>query len=147
MVNYEKGKIYKILNNINEDIYVGSTTQSLDKILYEYKYRPNIRNSDKYRFSSLMRAIGIDKFYIELIENHPCDTITGLKEREGYWARKIGTLNIKGCECGRSVIRSQPQVDDRSRRKSRQSLLNTIKNNNTDNIDNNDNSGAEVQNN
>jgi len=29
MPDYSKGKIYKILNNIDDDIYVGSTTETL----------------------------------------------------------------------------------------------------------------------
>ena len=30
-MDYKNGKIYQILNNVNDDVYVGSTTQPLCK--------------------------------------------------------------------------------------------------------------------
>ena len=40
-----------------------------------------------------MREIGEEKFYIELIEEYPCQNSEQLLKREGEWMRKIGTLN------------------------------------------------------
>ena len=40
-----------------------------------------------------MREIGEEKFYIELIEEYPCENSEQLLKREGEWMRRIGTLN------------------------------------------------------
>ena len=36
-MGYNNGKIYQILNNINDEVYVGSTIQPLCKRLYKHK--------------------------------------------------------------------------------------------------------------
>ena len=36
---------------------------------------------------------GVDKFYIELIEEYPCNTKQELLAREGYYIRERGTIN------------------------------------------------------
>ena len=41
MVNYGKGKIYRIINTENETIYIGSTCQNLAKRLSSHKHRGN----------------------------------------------------------------------------------------------------------
>jgi hypothetical protein len=56
MVNYENGKIYKIINTENNDIvYIGSTTQSLSQ---RYQRHNNKATNHK----------------IILIENYPCNS-------------------------------------------------------------------------
>eukprot|EP00971_Amphidinium_carterae_P245450 4873935-Amphidinium_carterae.1 len=40
-----------------------------------------------------MRDIGVENFYIELIETFPCASKEELRAREGHWIREIGTLN------------------------------------------------------
>ena len=39
MVNYQNGKIYVLRSHKTDDIYIGSTTQSLYKRFYEHKKR------------------------------------------------------------------------------------------------------------
>ena len=34
-----------------------------------------------------MRELGVENFYIELIENFPCDTVEELRAREGHYIR------------------------------------------------------------
>ena len=41
----------------------------------------------------LIREIGEDRFYIELIEPYPCNSKEELTAREGYYIRDRGTLN------------------------------------------------------
>ena len=36
-MDYKNGKIYQILNNINDEVYVGSTIQPLSKRFYCHK--------------------------------------------------------------------------------------------------------------
>lgn len=97
IMNYQNGKIYKILNYVNNDVYVGSTVNSLCKKMSQH--RMNVNNSKKdYAIYASMREHGIDNFYIELIEQCPCNTKEELRAKEGQYIRSIGTLN-KRIEC------------------------------------------------
>ena len=91
-MDYKNGKIYQILNNVNDDVYVGSTTQPLCKRLYKHKADTKRRN---FKIHKLIREIGEDKFYIELIESYPCNSKEELNAREGHYIRERGTLNMK----------------------------------------------------
>ena len=91
-MDYKNGKIYQILNNVNDDVYVGSTTQPLCKRLYKHKADTKVRDCNIHK---LIREIGEDKFYIELIESYPCNGREELRAREGYYIRERGTLNKK----------------------------------------------------
>ena len=40
-----------------------------------------------------MNELGIENFYIELIENYPCESKDQLRAREGHYIREMATLN------------------------------------------------------
>ena len=40
-----------------------------------------------------MKELGVDNFYITLVEKYPCNDIEELRAKEGEWILKIGTLN------------------------------------------------------
>ena len=92
-MEYSKGKIYKILNNTTLDVYVGSTCQKLSKRLANHKTKLN--EGKQNLLYSKMREIGDKNFYIELVEDYPCENGEQLKRREGEVIREIGTLNEK----------------------------------------------------
>ena len=91
-MDYKNGKIYQILNTVNDDVYVGSTTQPLCKRLYKHKADAKVRDCNIHKS---IREIGEDNFYIELIETCPCNSREELRAREGYYIRARGTLNKK----------------------------------------------------
>ena len=45
------------------------------------------------RLYDKMQEVGVDKFYIELVEDCPCGNIEHLRKREGELIRQMGTLN------------------------------------------------------
>ena len=92
-MKYQDGKIYKILNSETSDIYVGSTCQRLAKRMMNHRTRVN-EGKDTLLYRK-MREIGIEHFYIELVENFPCESLEQLNKREGEWTREIATLNEK----------------------------------------------------
>ena len=92
-MDYKNGKIYQILNNVNDDVYVGSTTQPLCKRLYKHKQNSKERVECKTPLYELMREFGKDVWYIELIELYPCNGKEELTAREGHYIRERGTLN------------------------------------------------------
>ena len=96
MPDYSKGKIYKILNNIDDEIYVGSTIKTLSQRMASHRSLANFNPYNKlYKH---MIDIGIDKFYIELVENYPCNNNDELRGKEGHVIRQCGTLNSR-IEC------------------------------------------------
>ncbi len=86
MPDYQLSKIYKLVNDINDKIYIGSSTYPyLSSRLSAHhqmsKDTTGRRNSVLYNF---MREIGIEHFKIELIEKYPCNNRQILFEREQY---------------------------------------------------------------
>lgn len=99
MVNYQNAKIYKIISNQTEKIYVGSTVKYyLSARLAEHKqdYKRWVNKKLKYTLSSF-EIIQYDDAKIILIENWPCNSKAELCAREQYWID-----NIKYC-CNKNL--------------------------------------------
>ena len=95
---YASGKIYQILNTETDDIYVGSTCMDLsDRLKFHKTAYPTKLGRKLYK---LMDLIGAELFYIELVENFPCETKDELRKQEGHHIRLLGTLNM--CVAGRT---------------------------------------------
>ena len=90
---YENGKIYCIRNYFNDEIYVGSTIQALSKRMEKHRSDAKRGVKGKFKFYQTMNELGIENFYIELIEYHKCNSKEELFKKEGEWIRKMGTLN------------------------------------------------------
>jgi group I intron endonuclease len=88
----KNGKIYQILNSINEEVYIGSTCQPLSKRMV---YHRSDMKTKKMKLYDMMKELGVENFYIELVEEYPCDNIEQLRQREGYYIRQLGTLNSR----------------------------------------------------
>ena len=93
-MDYKNGKIYCIRNNINDEVYVGSTTQSLSKRMVKHRSDAKCRNKDLTIYKT-MNELGIDNFYIELIEEHPCENKEQLGKKESEFIRQKGILNMQ----------------------------------------------------
>ena len=94
MPDYHKGKIYKILNTIDNEIYVGSTCELLSQRMA--RHRSTMKSIPHLKLYKHMHELGVEHFYIELIEDCPCDRNEELVKREGEIIRSIGTLNKNG---------------------------------------------------
>lgn len=93
MPDYSKGKIYQILNNVDNDVYVGSTCVPLAKRMWKHKWEFENRQFIDRPLTNKMKLLGVDAFYIELIEHAPCSNKEELRAREGFFIRQRGTLN------------------------------------------------------
>ena len=91
--DYKAGRIYKILNYIDDACYVGSTCQPLSKRMVAHRADANKPNRQHYPLYTKMKEYGIVNFYIELIEAYPCENNEELRKREGHLIREFGTLN------------------------------------------------------
>ena len=66
----DKGKIYKIINGINNKVYIGCTVTSLEKRYHEHLYRC-FKTDSKSKLYNSIKKYGEENFTIELIED--CD--------------------------------------------------------------------------
>ena len=94
MPDFQEAKIYKITNDFNDDVYVGSTCNSLVKRYSGHKSEANHHNYKHRPLYKLMNEIGFNRFRIQLIENYPCSDKYEMRQKEGEYIRQFGTLNI-----------------------------------------------------
>ena len=122
--DFSNGKIYSIRNNMNDDVYVGSTTQPLSKRMARHRGNVNGKKCFNYKLYQTMREIGVENFYIELIENYPCENVEQLRKREGEWIRQVGTINT--LIAGRTMREYQKENRDELLVKCRENYLKNI---------------------
>lgn len=72
--------IYKIINDINDKVYVGKTNLSIEKRFKQHCSDAFKDKNEKRPLYAAMQKYGIEHFYIELIEETDCP-----EEREIYW--------------------------------------------------------------
>jgi len=122
MVNYNNGKIYKIVDNTNNNIYVGSTTKKyLSDRLSEHRcdYRRYLKGTNGYLTScEIIKNNNYDIILLELVN---CDSKDELKAKERFY---IDTL-----DCVNKVIPGRTNKEYREVNKDR---LNKIKRDNYD---------------
>ena len=94
---YKNGKIYKIVAYETNDVYIGSTVQSLNKRYNDHKsaFKSWINNKKKYCSSAKMfERHGLHNCKIELIENCMCDTKKELEGRERYFIEEYANTCV-----------------------------------------------------
>lgn len=84
--------IYKIANDINDKVYVGQTTRTLNRRISQHLY-----SSKKNSNSLIHRAIrkyGWKHFQVEILEDDIL--LKNLNEREIYWTNKFNAISPNG---------------------------------------------------
>ncbi len=76
------GYIYKITNMINDKLYIGQTTRTIQARWKDHIRHVNNGNQSVYELYRAMKTDGISNFIISQIEE--CDNIL-LNERETFW--------------------------------------------------------------
>jgi hypothetical protein len=92
-MKYENGKIYKIVSNQTEKIYVGSTCSPLFKRLYQHRSNYKRFLDGGYHFVSSFEIVKFEDNDIQLIENYPCNSKEELHAREGFHIRQLDCTN------------------------------------------------------
>ena len=96
--DFNKGKIYKITNDFNDEVYIGSTCDTLIRRFINHKRSSKTEKKQNMSIYKLMNEIGFERFRIELIENYSSQDKYQLRQREGHFIRELGTLNMR-IEC------------------------------------------------
>ncbi len=104
MVKYQNGVIYKIVNDVNAYVYIGSTCQFLCNKMAFHRFQA-LKNVHKNPLHSAMRDIGTSHFHIIFIKECPCTNKDVLKFKEfairkEYLAQGIPLYNVPREYCG-----------------------------------------------
>ena len=86
------GFIYKIYNDVNNKIYIGMTTSTIEKRLICHKHCSKKRTNCKSHLYEAMRKYGEDKFHIECLEEIHTNK-KDLCDREIYWISYFDSTN------------------------------------------------------
>ena len=78
---YLQGKIYKVINTIDDMEYYGSTIQRLCSRIGNHRAKAGPLNKSS-KFYSHMRNVGIEFFKIILVHNFPCGSLEELEAEE-----------------------------------------------------------------
>lgn len=81
--------VYKITNMLNDKVYIGITTRTIEERFQEHKYRLNERKH-LHLYSSMIKY-GVQNFKVEELEK--CDSIESLFTKEREWIKKFDSTN------------------------------------------------------
>lgn len=97
-------EIYKIVNIINNKIYVGQTKNSLE--IRKKRHLNDVKYGSKLPIHTAIRKYGIENFKFETIEY--CN-IENLDDREKFWIEKLNTLCKNGYNIRNGAYGDQPE--------------------------------------
>jgi proline racemase len=86
------GYVYRIVNDIDDEIYVGSTSQSLQNRFAGHVFA--MTEGATHRLAEKMRNMGVANFHIELLQNVHYSNVTELRHAENEAIKTLApTLN------------------------------------------------------
>lgn len=88
---YPYGKVYKVINCVNNKIYIGSTVNfylsnrfGAHRVEYR-KWKNNQQNQTFTTLFNMFEEVGCENCKVELIELFPCDNLKELRKREAHY--------------------------------------------------------------
>ena len=94
MVNYQLGKIYKIVDNTNGNIYIGSTCKPyLSSRLAGHKNNYKNYLQGLFCFMTSFKILENGDYDIVLVEKYPCDDKMQLHARERHYIDTLECVN------------------------------------------------------
>jgi group I intron endonuclease len=91
---FKNAKIYKLTNTVDDEIYIGSTSSTLQRRLSTHK--ANAKVHTQRPIYQHLNKVGMNNVSIELIEDFPCDNKVQLEVREQHWVNTLKpTLNSR----------------------------------------------------
>jgi hypothetical protein len=97
---YQNGLIYAIRSHQTEEVYVGSTVQTLAQRMSGHRRGFKRYRGGKGNYVTSFEILKHPDAYIELLEACPCDTKAELHRREGQLMREMPCVNR--CIAGRT---------------------------------------------
>ncbi len=93
MTQYTNAKIYKIVDNTNNNVYYGSTTKPLKIRLqcHQSGYKQFLKGNRFFMTSFII--LKNDNYSIHLVENYPCNNNEELQLREKFYIKNNDCIN------------------------------------------------------
>jgi hypothetical protein len=98
MVNtefYKNGKIYKIIDNTNGNIYIGSTCKKLCQRIAQHRKSYKRYLEGNFNYITSFKILENDDYDIILIEEVNCENKEQLRARERYYIESLECVNKK----------------------------------------------------
>tara|TARA_R110000765_G_scaffold257224_1_gene357514 strand:- start:10 stop:492 length:483 start_codon:yes stop_codon:yes gene_type:complete len=89
MVNYQNGKIYKIVSDNTDKIYIGSTTQRLISM----RLSSHVRDFNAGKLLSSRHILKYGNYSVCLVELFPCNSVDELNQRERHYIETLDCVN------------------------------------------------------
>lgn len=83
-------EVYKILNIVNNKLYIGSTTLGSGK-RFKKHVADSLANKDNYPIHQAIKEFGESNFKVDIIEF--CNSLDEMNEREAFYIATLGTTN------------------------------------------------------
>lgn len=112
--NFTNAKIYKITNDYNDDVYIGSTCNTLIKRFSEHKQK--CKTEMHLPLYKLMNEIGTERFRIDLLEAWEAIDKQDITIKEAKYIRVYSTLN-KMLLNGKVMTPSERKQNQRNKEK------------------------------
>ena len=125
--NYQNGKIYKIVDNVSDMVYVGSTCKTLQHRLKQHEAAYKSFKAGKFPNNvTVFKILENADYKIELIENYPCTNKQELNIREGKIIKqfKNDKINI----VNKNIAGQTPKEYDDQYYQSNKQIINNKKN-------------------
>ena len=88
-MKFQSGKIYKIVDNTSDMVYIGSTCKTLEQRLKQHQANYKAFKAGKSNFVTVFKILQNNNYKIELIKLNPCDTKQELNKLEGQTINKL----------------------------------------------------------
>lgn len=93
MPDYSKGKVYKIVSDACDEVYVGSTVQRLAERFRGHHTNYALYLDGKSNYVTSFKILEHGHCHIILLEDVPCERKEQLYARERYWIEKVDCIN------------------------------------------------------
>lgn len=129
MSKFDDAKIYKIVDNTNNNIYIGSTINKLTTRLNNHKQSYKKFLNGKSRYITVFEILKNNDYKIELIEEYKCENKQELLKKEGQY--------ILSCQCINKRVEGSTMSEIRKRHynKYKDKIINNAKQYYNDNRD------------
>jgi hypothetical protein len=93
MTDYSQGKIYVLKSSQTDDVYIGSTKETLEDRFDSHKRDYKKWLNGKTHYITSFDLMKYDDVYIELLEDYPCNSKKELELEEGKYQRIMNCVN------------------------------------------------------
>ena len=93
MINYQDGRIYRLVCDATGKQYIGSTIQSLHKRVWAHRGSYNKWKTTGKDYCTAYELFESGEVEIFLVEDYPCERKEQLQARERYWIETLECVN------------------------------------------------------